>query len=46
MAEKRWHQNVNLQAWIQDLVNWGPQLLRLKVADLAKRSHVSNLRPG
>ena len=34
---------------IQDLVKGGPQVLRLKVADVAKRSRaseVSNLRPG
>ena len=34
---------------IQDLVKGGPQLLRLKVADVAKRSRVSEasiLRPG
>ena len=38
-----------LQVRIQDLVKGGPQLLRLKVADVAKRSHaseVSNLQPG
>ena len=37
------------QVRIQDLVKGGPQLLRLKVANVAKRSHtseVSNLRPG
>ena len=34
---------------IQDLVKGGGQVLRLKVADVAKRSHVSkasNLQPG
>ena len=38
-----------LQVRIQDLVKGGTQLLRLKVADVAKRSRaseVSNLRPG
>ena len=38
-----------MQVRIQDLVKGGPQLLRLKVADVAKRSHaseVSNLQPG
>ena len=37
------------QVWIQDLVKGGPQVLRLKVADIVKRSHVSeanNLQPG
>ena len=34
--------NVNLQARIQDLVNLGPKLLRLKVVP----SEVSNLRLG
>ena len=37
------------QVRIQDLVKGGPQVLRPKVADVAKRSHVSevsNLRPG
>ena len=37
-----------VQVRIQDLVKGGPQLLRPKVADVAKRSHaseVSNLRP-
>ena len=37
------------QVRIQDLVKGGPQLLRPKVADVAKRSHVSeasNLQPG
>ena len=38
-----------IQARIQDLVKGGPQVLRPKVADIAKRSRVSeasNLRPG
>ena len=38
-----------LQVRIQDLVKGGPQVLRPKVADVAKRSRaseVSNLRPG
>ena len=37
------------QVRIQDLVKGGPQLLRPKVADIAKRSHASEasiLRPG
>ena len=37
------------QVRIQDLVKEGAQLLRPKVADVAKRSHASeasNLRPG
>ena len=37
------------QVRIQDLVKGGPQLLRPKVADVAKRSHMSkasNLQPG
>ena len=37
------------QVWIQDLVKGGPQLLRPKVADVAKRSRASKasiLRPG
>ena len=37
------------QVRIQDLVKGGPQVLRPKVADVAKRSRVSevsNLRPG
>ena len=37
------------QVRIQDLVQGGPQLLRLKVADVAKQSRASeasNLRPG
>ena len=39
----------DIQVRIQNLVKGGPQLLRPKVADIAKRSHtseVSNLRPG
>ena len=35
--------------WIKDLVKGGPQLLRLKVADVAEWSHVSGvsyLQPG
>ena len=34
---------------IQDLVKGGPQVLRLKVADVGKRSHASeasNFQPG
>ena len=37
------------QVRIQDLVKGGAQVLRLKVADVAKRSHaseVSNFQPG
>ena len=40
---------LHFQVRIQDLVKGGPQLLRLKVADVVKRSRmseVSNLRPG
>ena len=36
----RYVQGVGMQMWIQDLVG-GPQVLRPKVADVAKRSHVS-----
>ena len=38
-----------MQVRIQDLVKGGPQVLRPKVADVAKRSHASeasNLWPG
>ena len=34
------------QVRIQDLVKGGPQLLRPKIADVAKRSRASILRPG
>ena len=40
---------VDGQVRIQDLVKGGPQVLRTKVADVAKRSRASeasNLRPG
>ena len=40
---------VNQQVRIQDLVRGGPQVLRPKIADVAKRScasKASNLRPG
>ena len=41
--------NLHKQVRIQDLVKGGPQLLRPKVADIAKRSHASEasiLQPG
>ena len=43
------HMTEGLQVRIQDLVKGGPQLLRPKVADVAKQSRASkasNLRPG
>ena len=39
----RTHGIRSTQVWIQDLVKGGPQLLRPKIADIAKRSHTSEV---
>ena len=47
--KEKLQKNVILQVRIQDLVKGGPQVLRPKVANVAKRSHaneVSNLQLG